>query len=84
MRCELCRDPGYIPKNVEICRDCAPRYYAMEEVADAALAWWATKRPRDFTVAEHVDTPAVNCTTPSEVKTALACAKLAALEVSRG
>ena len=39
MRCEFCRDPGHIPKAVEICRDCAPRVAAMEDVAEKAMAW---------------------------------------------
>lgn len=41
MRCEWCREPGRIPKQVEICRDCGPRFFAMEEVAEKALAWHA-------------------------------------------
>jgi len=42
MRCEFCRDPGYIPEAISICRDCAPRFAAMEDVAEKALAWAKT------------------------------------------
>jgi hypothetical protein len=40
MRCEFCRDPGHIKKNIEICEQCASRFYAMEEVVEASLARW--------------------------------------------
>jgi len=39
MRCEWCRDPGRIPKQLEICQECGPRFYAMENLAEAAMAW---------------------------------------------
>ncbi len=50
MRCEWCREPGRVPKQVEICRDCGPRFYAMEAVVEAAMAWDADTEP--FTTAE--------------------------------
>jgi hypothetical protein len=42
MRCEWCREPGRVPKQIEICRDCGPRFYAMEDLAERALMWWRT------------------------------------------
>ena len=45
MRCEVCRDPDLIPKFIEVFRDCAPLYYARDEVAVQALVWWRGLSP---------------------------------------
>jgi len=52
MRCEFCRDPGRIPEAVSICRDCAPRFAAIEDVAEKAMAWFKTA---DVVTARHAE-----------------------------
>ena len=48
----------------------------MTQVERAAIGWWRTRRPLDWSVEEHLETPAVNCVTYHEEKLAEAVAAL--------
>lgn len=58
--------------------DLRARLAVLERVAEAALAWWGSKRPVSWSDAEHRASPRVNCTTIGEDMLADACAALAA------
>lgn len=44
------------------------------ELALVAFQWWMEKRPSGWTIAQHLNDPAVNCSTPVECKLAHAVA----------
>ena len=41
-------------------------------VAEAAVAWWAMKRPIPWTLEQHKETPVINCLTKDECELAQA------------
>lgn len=45
------------------------------EIADAASKWWRSKRPIGWRLKKHLETPAINTTTLTERRVALAVAK---------
>lgn len=47
-------------------------------LVQAALAWWADKRPVRFTLKDHIANPIVNCVGGSEGDLAIAIAAIAA------
>lgn len=49
---------------------------ALRSAAAAARQWWASKRPVDWTVAQHAQGPTVNCSTSEEQQLGKACANL--------
>lgn len=49
-------------------------------VADAAQAWWASKRPNGWTVEQHLSNPRVNTSTPKEKNLAMKVAVWVALQ----
>lgn len=38
----------------------------MEDIVKAAIAWFSTKRPLEFTLEEHLDNPRINTVTDAE------------------
>lgn len=47
------------------------------------MQWWEGRRPRHFTLAQHLTDPEVNCQTDAEVRLARACAKSAKERIAR-
>ena len=43
-------------------------------VEDSAIAWWSGKCPLEWTLAQHLQNPRVNCSTENEIKLALSVA----------
>ena len=38
----------------------------MTDLETAAIAWWQSKRPSDFTEEEHLQRPSINCQSMQE------------------
>ena len=50
------------------------------KAADAAVSWWRQHRPVGWSVAKHLENPAVNCTTVTERRLAVAAARWHAIQ----
>lgn len=55
---------------------------ALLDVADAAIVWWAMKRPFQWSLEQHLANPHINTSTPSEKRLADAAAAWCALQAT--
>ena len=49
------------------------------EVVDAAMSWWASKRPAAWAPERHRSVPTVNCTSDAEKRLGEACGAFSGL-----
>lgn len=50
------------------------------DVADAAVEWWAARRPAHWSVEQHLGNPRINCPTEREKTLAMRVAELVAID----
>ena len=51
-----------------------------QEIVDAAMSWWASKRPDSWTYERHLVEPEKDCTTEAEQRLAQTCAAMSQAE----